>query len=138
MDYDIYIAPLEPKADPLDVLFLSSKDLAREIARILKGRVTIDGTDIIFTDDLKVIEKVLCYFLAVCAIELVGRRTNAIVTPYELERDTGLLGNSIRPYIKRLVDHHFVTAYKNSEYKLKLSALYKIEVFLNKGYRRWQ
>ena len=124
--------------DPLDVLFWSATDYAREIAKVLRGLVKIDGDDIIFAQNLNVANRIVCYFLAIRAMELMDRRRTFEASPNDIEREAGLIGNSVRPILSKLVEKGMICKVRDGIYKANTTNLHKTAVFLGAHYGRWQ
>lgn len=126
------------QTDPLDALFWSATDYAREIAKVLRGLVKIDGDDILFTKDMTVANRIVCYFLAIRAMELMERRDTFEASPNDIEREAGLVGNSVRPILSKLVEKGIICKVREGVYKANTTHLHKTAVFLGAHYGRWQ
>lgn len=124
--------------DPLDTLFWSATDYAREIAKVLRGLVKIDGDDIIFAQHLNVANRIVCYFLAIRVMELMDRRRTFEASPNDIERESGLIGNSVRPILSKLVEKGIICKVRDGVYKANTTNLHKTAVFLGAHYGRWQ
>lgn len=129
---------LATQTDPLDVLFWNETEYAREIAKVLKGLVKIDGDDIIFAEHLTVANRIVCYFLAIRAMQLMSRRRTFEASPNDIERESGMVGNSIRPILSKLVEKGIIRKVRDGMYTANTTHLYKTAAFLGAHYGRWQ
>lgn len=111
--------------DPLDELFVSGKELDRELlGTVLKPFLRIDQ------DSLTIIPKENWHKLAAEAkiiLFLTARRAikafnlhleNEDASPSEIEAETGLKGNTIRPILKRLLEQKIISQPTRGRYLL--------------------
>ena len=127
-----------PETDPLDALFFSATDYARDIAKVLRGLVKIDGDFVIFTEGMTVANKILCYLLAVKVMQLTGRRATDEASPNDIERETKIVGNTLRPLLLKLAEKGLIHKVRDGIYKANTTHLYKSAIFLGAHYGRWQ
>lgn len=122
----------------LEELLVSSKEINRGlVAELLQPFVRIDPEDceIIPTPSWRRLSnesKSLIYLLArkaMTALDLPIRVEG--VTPQEIERATGVMGNSLRPVLKRLLEQR-VVAKAEGRYYVPNHALENAKLYLRK------
>ncbi len=126
------------ESDPLDELFWSATDYARDIAKVLHGLVKIDGDFVIFREGMTVANKIVCYLLAVKAMQLTRRRETDEASPNEIERETKIVGNTLRPLLSKLAEQGLIHKVRDGIYKANTTRLHKTAIFLGAHYGRWQ
>jgi hypothetical protein len=105
-------------ADPLDRLVEDGNSLDRTLLADIvfpRARLYLDGEtyQIRFTPEgekLSVREKILVYLLARKALALrnVEGKDKESVSPSEIEKATGILGGTLRPTLRKLLDERLV------------------------------
>ncbi len=117
--------------DPLDQLFVTGEVFDRQlVADILSPYIRIyvegGGVKIVFTQNAKLLgvrEKLLAYLLAIKAVSLKDEGSPDSATPGDIEKETGLVGGTIRPILRRLLDEHLVTNIESGRYTIPAYAL---------------
>jgi hypothetical protein len=101
--------------DPLAKLYDTSglQDQREIIAETLFpfARIDSENFEVRFTNEgeqLVVREKLLVFLLMRKALKLGGHIAEEAVSPSEIERATGILGGTIRPALRKLVDEKLI------------------------------
>lgn len=136
-DYDFVIGSEETATDPLDALFITNEDLARQIARMINGKVKIDGQDVVWLGEFPLIETIVIYLLALKAMHLTNRRSSGFATSTDITVATKLNGNSVRPLIKKLVDRKLIER-RDNLYSIRVTNLDNVKMFMDTKWGRWQ
>jgi hypothetical protein len=131
--------------DPLDQLFVKEKDrsdrklLAETVLPFASIYQSDDGTyEISLTsrgDSLPSWKKLLVYFLAHKAISFRASEETIreAQTPKQLEEETGLLGGTIRPTLKKLLDDRYLQQDTTGAYFVPNRNLRRISEILAEG-----
>jgi hypothetical protein len=121
------------KGPAFDVNTLASTILPYAAIHIQEDRYEIEFSD--RWDDLTVKKKLLIWLLLRKAIFLKDESLLQVedTTPAQIEEDTGLKGNSIRPILRQLLDERLVQS-DEGVYKIPNREVRKIsEMFTKKG-----
>jgi len=121
----------------LEDLVVSSKEINRDlVAEVLSPFIRIDRDDceIVPTSNWRLLSndtKTLLYLTARKAmVALDMPLTQEAATPQEIERETGVIGNSLRPLLKRLLSQRLVTR-EHSRYLVPNHALSAVKNYIS-------
>lgn len=98
----------------LEKLFIDEEEVSEDMLYDILAPYIRFGkktNEIIPTNDflnLKNKQKVLVIFIAIKALFMLGKREDDKASPKELEKLTGLKGNTIRPILKKLHDKRII------------------------------
>ncbi len=98
-------------SDPLDKVFYSQKDSARNIANFILDYVRIDPDEltVLFVSDVLPIRcRILLYLLAVHVLHQLKKRPTNQVRPREIELGIHASGNTIRPLLIDLLSKELI------------------------------
>lgn len=126
---------MSESSNPLDVLFVdnSSLDLELLAATIVDYvKINAEKAEVIFTvkgRGLKNKEKILAYLLARKAMHMKGIIEDESIGPSDIERETGIKGNTLRPILGRLRDESIIRN-DNGKYYIHNHALHDVSKIL--------
>ena len=98
----------------LEKLFIDEEEVSRDLLYDILApyiRFSKKTNDIIPTRDflkLKTDQKILVTLAAIKALFVLGKRDDDKIAPKELEKLTGIKGNTLRPVLKNLYDQRII------------------------------
>lgn len=125
-------------ANPLDKLFADGGSLDLELlANLLVDYVRLYATgEIGFTEEgrsLTAKEKIAIFLLARKALKQKGIITDEAIKPGDIEEQTGIKGNTIRPLLKQLKDERIARNDDGGAYHIPDFAIHAVDAMLKKG-----
>lgn len=126
-------------SDPLDKLFYSPSEAARNTAQFMLDYVRIDPdelTVLFLSDTLPIRSRILLYLLAAHVLHQLRKHPTNIVRPRDIERGIRSPGNTVRPLLMDLLDKNLIVWSKEG-YSVAPAKLPDIKQYIEVGrYRK--
>lgn len=118
--------------DPFEKLFTSKADVNRAMAEFLLPylRIDPDTYDVVFTEPIKVQDRILLYLLAIRLLNRMHKWETEGATPKELAIGLNANPNTIRPLLMMLLEKHLIAQDKKGRYFVHANALKDVKAHI--------